>query len=25
VFLLTGCDPRLVDALGPEGRCRLVK
>jgi lysozyme len=25
VFLLTGCDPRVVDALGPEGRCRLAK
>ena len=25
VFLLTGCDPRLVDALGPKGRCALVK
>ncbi|MEP7239758.1 MAG: GH25 family lysozyme [Devosia sp.] len=25
VFLLTGCDPRLVDALGPKGRCSLVK
>jgi lysozyme len=25
VFLLTGCDPRMVDALGPEGRCQLVK
>jgi lysozyme len=25
VFLLTGCDPRMVDALGPDGRCRLVK
>jgi lysozyme len=25
VFLLTGCDPRVVDALGPEGRCQLVK
>jgi lysozyme len=25
VFLLTGCDPRLVDALGPHGRCQLVK
>ena len=25
VFLLTGCDPRVVDALGPEGRCALVK
>jgi lysozyme len=25
VFLLTGCDPRMVDALGPEGRCQLAK
>jgi lysozyme len=25
VFLLTGCDPRVIDALGPEGRCQLVK
>lgn len=25
VFLLTGCDPRVVDALGPEGRCQLAK
>lgn len=25
VFLLTGCDPRMVDALGPQGRCQLVK
>jgi len=25
VFLLTGCDPRVVDALGPAGRCALVK
>ena len=25
VFLLTGCDPRVVEALGPTGRCRLVK
>lgn len=25
VFLLTGCDPRMVDALGPGGRCRLAK
>ncbi len=25
VFLLTGCDPRLIDALGPKGRCQLVK
>lgn len=25
VFLLTGCDPRVVDALGPSGRCRLSK
>jgi len=25
VFLLTGCDPRVIDALGPEGRCSLVK
>ena len=25
VFLLTGCDPRVVDALGPQGRCQLVK
>ena len=25
VFLLTGCDPRMVEALGPGGRCRLAK
>ncbi|MEQ1770082.1 MAG: GH25 family lysozyme [Devosia sp.] len=25
VFLLTGCDPRSVEVLGPAGRCRLVK
>jgi lysozyme len=25
VFLLTGCDPRMVDMLGPAGRCALVK
>ena len=25
VFLLTGCDPRAVAALGPSGRCRSVK
>ena len=25
VFLLTGCDPRSVDTLGPAGRCHLVK
>ena len=25
VFLLTGCDPRSVQRLGPGGRCRLVK
>jgi len=25
VFLLTGCDPRVVDALGPQGKCQLVK
>lgn len=25
VFLLTGCDPRMVDALGPGGRCQLAK
>jgi lysozyme len=25
VFLLTGCDPRVIDALGPEGKCQLVK
>jgi lysozyme len=25
VFLLTGCDPRMVSTLGPTGRCRLVK
>ena len=25
VFLLTGCDPRMVEALGPNGRCRLAK
>jgi lysozyme len=25
VFLLTGCDPRVIDRLGPQGRCSLVK
>jgi lysozyme len=25
VFLLTGCDPRAVNRLGPSGRCRLQK
>ncbi len=25
VFLLTGCDPRAIDRLGPQGRCSLVK
>jgi lysozyme len=25
VFLLTGCDPRAIDRLGPQGRCALVK
>jgi lysozyme len=25
VFLLTGCDPRAVDRLGPMGKCGLVK
>lgn len=25
VFLLTGCDPRAVPRLGPQGRCRSVK
>jgi lysozyme len=25
VFLLTGCDPRVIERLGPEGRCSLVK
>lgn len=25
MFLLTGCDPRLIDALGPDGRCQLVQ
>ncbi|MGN6683436.1 MAG: glycoside hydrolase family 25 protein, partial [Devosia sp.] len=25
VFLLTGCDPRMVAGLGPQGRCQLVK
>lgn len=25
VFLLTGCDPRVIDRLGPQGKCRLVK
>jgi lysozyme len=25
VFLLTGCDPRVVPILGPSGRCPLVK
>jgi lysozyme len=24
-FLLTGCDPRSVDRLGPQGRCRSLK
>lgn len=24
-FLLTGCDPRAVAVLGPEGRCRIIK
>jgi lysozyme len=24
-FLLTGCDPRAVQILGPQGRCRIVK
>lgn len=24
-FLLTGCDPRSVDRLGPQGRCRSMK
>jgi lysozyme len=25
VFLLTGCDPRDFERLGPRGRCTLVK
>ncbi|MGN6158952.1 MAG: glycoside hydrolase family 25 protein [Devosia sp.] len=25
MFLLTGCDPRVLDALGPKGKCQLVK
>ncbi|HEV7277569.1 MAG TPA: GH25 family lysozyme [Devosiaceae bacterium] len=25
VFLLTGCDPRAVPRLGPQGRCRSIK
>jgi lysozyme len=25
VFLLTGCDPRSVPRLGPQGRCRSIK
>ena len=25
VFLLTGCDPRALEELGPAGRCRLQK
>ncbi|HEY4199460.1 MAG TPA: GH25 family lysozyme [Devosiaceae bacterium] len=25
VFLLTGCDPRVVPILGPQGRCQLAK
>jgi len=25
VFLLTGCDPRAFEKLGPQGRCALVK
>jgi len=25
MFLLTGCDPRVLDALGPQGKCQLVK
>jgi lysozyme len=25
VFLLTGCDPRVIDRLGPQGKCSLVK
>ena len=25
VFLLTGCDPRAVSRLGPQGRCRSIK
>ena len=24
-FLLTGCDPRTVDRLGPQGRCQSHK
>lgn len=24
-FLLTGCDPRLLDRLGPQGRCGSIK
>jgi len=25
MFLLTGCDPRLIDRLGPQGRCQSFK
>jgi lysozyme len=25
VFLLTGCDPRAIEMLGPSGRCRMQK
>lgn len=25
MFLLTGCDPRLLDRLGPQGRCQSLK
>jgi lysozyme len=25
VFLLTGCDPRMIQTLGPQGRCRTAK
>lgn len=25
MFLLTGCDPRLLDRLGPQGRCGSIK
>lgn len=25
LFLLTGCDPRMIETLGPGGRCRMAK
>ncbi|MHB1102475.1 MAG: glycoside hydrolase family 25 protein [Devosia sp.] len=25
MFLLTGCDPRLIERLGPQGRCQSLK